>query len=272
LLEHKIAEGETEGKANAVKLLWAWEGEKARPFLQGRLEQEKSKKVTKAIEEALASSLPASAAPQRLPELAPLPPIPSPAPLGSETEQAWEACFQKVNAAIAKMSASQTGRGHIIKPISPDVMKKAFASLQTGAGKDRLLEPLFPFSWQREVSDPIAEFWTRPELLLVHLIRFLHMVGGLRADMPEHHHILSYGNWVEKLLPAFRRTHPQIGLRELAATWGLDYKYMGRALLRSYWEIAAPFGLPPAQVWPYWAENLDLLEEAFAPASTGGFM
>jgi hypothetical protein len=273
LLEHAIAEGGAEGKAVAVKLLWAWEGEKARPFLQGRLAEEKSKKVLKVIEETLATAPPANApAPQHLPELPPLAPIPSHAPLGPETEQAWEVCFQKVNAAIAKMSAGQTGRGRGAKTVLPDVIKKSFALLQTGAGKERILEDLFHFSWRREASDPIVEFWQRPELLLVHLVRFLYLVGGLRADMPQEHHIVSYGSWLEKLLPAFRRAHPEIGLRDLSATWGLDPKHIGRCLLRSYWEMAAPFGLPPAQIWPYWAENLDLLEEAFAPASTGGFM
>jgi hypothetical protein len=278
LVERKVLEGSNEEKAVAVQLLWAWEGEKVRPFLQGRLADEKSKKVLRVIEDTLAiATVAKSSAPQQMPELPPLAPIPSHAPLGSETEAAWQACFQKVNAAISKRNANQAGKphGHATKTISPDVVTKCFALLQTGSNKDRILHELFPFGWQKEFCDPLAEFWQRPELLLVHFVRFLFQIGGLRTDMANKYQVLSYGYWLEKLLPAYRRTHPEVGLRELSANFasaGLDSKHIGSCVLKNYLEVPAPLGLPPAQVWPYWVENLDLLEEAFAPPSTGGYM
>src|SRR5262249_44129927 len=191
-----------------------------------------------------------SSAPQQMPELPPLAPIPSQVPLGPETEAAWQACFQKVNAAIAKMNANQAGKQHgqASKPISPDIVKKSFALLQTGANKDRLLEALFYFGGQKETSEPFVEFWQRPELLLVHFVRFLFQVGGLRTDSAQHYQVLSYGYWLEKLLPAYRRTHPEVGLRELSANFtaaGLDPKHVGSCILKNYFEASAPLGLPP---------------------------
>jgi hypothetical protein len=277
-VERKVAEGSTEEKAVAVKLLWTWEGERARPFLEGRLVEEKSKKILRVIEDALAIATPGKpSALQALPELPSLPAIHSRAPLGPETEAAWQTCFQKVNTAIAKINTAQANTRHSrsINPVSADLVNKSFALLQTGASNDRILENLFHLLSQKEFSDPLAEFWQRPDLLLVHLVRFLFQIGGLRTDMANNYHVLSYGYWLEKLLPAFRRTHPEVGLRELSANFtaaGLDPKHIGKSILTNFLEVPAPLNLPPAQVWPYWSENLDLLEEAFAPPSTVGFM
>lgn len=276
LIERKVVEGTNEEKAYAIELLWTWDGEKARPFLQGRLTEEKNKKVLRVIEDTLAAaaSSSASAATATL-ELPPIAPMTSNAPLGPETERAWRECFQKVNAAIVKFNASQAGKQHAraMKQVSGDAVSKTFALMQAGGGGS-ILNDLFHVSWQRELSDPFREFWQRPELNLVHLVRFLIHLGALRTDRQQDRQILSYGYWLETLLPFFRRTHPDAGLRELGAAFtvaGLDARRIGAGLLQSYQENPAPLGLPPSQIWPYWAENLNLLEQAFAP-SVGGYM
>jgi hypothetical protein len=277
LVERKIVEGTNEEKVLAVELLWAWEGEAARPYLQGRMAEEKNRKVLRVMEEALAVT--ATASPPRAAESLELPPLdaaPAHAPLGPETERAWQECFQKVNAAIARFNASQVGKQHprTMKPVSADAIHKTFVSMQAGERAEGILSDLFSALWQREVSDPIRDFWQRPELTLVHLVRFLIHLGALRADRDHDRGIFSYGYWLEELIPVFRRTHPEAGLRELGAAFtaaGLDAGRIGFGLLKSYHEKPSPLGLPPERIWPYWAENLDMLDQAFAP-STGGYM
>ena len=168
-LELRITSGTNAERALAVPLLWQWNGEAARAFLEQRLAGEKSRSVLQAIQDALAASpqAPAPVVPDdalALPELAPVPPA---APLGPEAERAWQEFFS-----------------------------------------------------------------------------------------------------LDVLFSVYRRDHPKAGLRELAASLvlaGHDASCIGQSLLGSYWEAARPFGLPPSDVWPYWAEHLELLEEAFAP-------
>ncbi|HAB18526.1 MAG TPA: hypothetical protein DCE44_19055, partial [Verrucomicrobiales bacterium] len=277
LLERKVAKGTNEERALAVGLLWAWEGEKARTFLQGRLGEEKNKKVLQAIEDALAVAAPPAEPPAKATlDLPPLAPVLTHAPLGSETERAWQECFRRVNAALAKSATGQpTGyRPGGLSPVSAGAIQKAFLAIQREGKTEPVLGGLLHASWMKEVCEPIKEFWQRPELSLVHLVRFLIHVGALQTDRQQDRQILSYGYWLETLLPAFRRTRPDIGLRELGAAFtaaGLDARRIGTGLLQSFQENSAPFGLSPAAIWPYWAENLDLLEQAFLPP-TGGYM
>jgi hypothetical protein len=277
LIERKVVEGTNEERALGVQLLWAWDGETTREFLQGRLKEEKNKKVLRAIEDLLAApatpSAPVANVTMQLPAL---PPMPTHVPLGPETERAWQECFQKVNAAIASCNASQTGKQHphVMKPVSSNAIRKSFALMQTDGKNEAVLNDLFHTAWQREASNPIREFWQRPELSLVHLVRFLIHIGSLRTEQQHDRGILSYGNWLEQLMPAFRRTHPDSGLRELGAAFtvaGLDSVRIGVGVLRNYHETPATLGLPPAQIWPYWAEHMEMLEQAFMPGS-GVFM
>lgn len=277
LIDRKIFEGTNDEKALAVELLWVLEGEKARAFLQGRLDEEKNKKVVRTIEEKLAAAAPA-VAPRVTPslELRPLAPMPSHAPLGPDTERAWQECFQKVNAAITQHNAAQAGKPHphALKPVSIDEIQKSFERIQIGGKNDPIFGELSYAAWNREISDAIKEFWQRPELNLVHLVRFLIHLAALRSGVREDDRYFLYSQWMQVLFPIFSRTHPETGLRELAAaftTVGLDSRRLGFAILNSHLETAAPLSLPNEKLWTYWADNLDLLEQAFAPPS-GNYM
>ncbi|HEY2082263.1 MAG TPA: DUF4132 domain-containing protein [Verrucomicrobiae bacterium] len=276
LVERAIMEGANEEKLLAVELLWSWEGEAARAFLESRLAGEKNKKVLRAIEDKLAAAVQATAPAAATLELPPLPPMPSHAPLGPETEAAWQQCFQKINDAITKLNAGQAGKkyGPVFKHAPASALEKSFALMQAGEAQEGILKDIFNIFGQRELIEPIREFWQRPELNLLHLVRFFIHLGVLRIERHDDRGIFSYGYWMEQLMPVFRRAHPDVGLRELGAAFtaaGLDPRRIGIGLLQSYREYLAPFGLPPAQIWPYWAENLDLLEQGFVP-TTGGFM
>ena len=275
LMEAKAAGGENEERAEAARILWRWDKEKARAFFGARLEQEKNKKVLGVLRELLDSESPAKGieTPSEL-TLPPLTPVPERVPLGPETEQAWEECFQKVNAAIGQfLAGKRTGfySSHIaVLPV--DSVRNGFKMLQGEAE----VEPVFGDAgfFSMHMMESYAPFWQRPELALVHLVRFFLEVGAIRPDEDVRDRFLGYGSWLERLLPVYFSTHAQVGLRDLAAAFGaagLEPRRVGRAILEDYRDPAPPLGIPPAQIWPYWAENLDLLENAFAGAS-GDFM
>ncbi len=276
LIEGKALRGSNDERPLAVALLWTWYGEEARQFLQSTLKDEKNKKVIRAIEDVLATAA-VEAGPQAVEstfELPPLRPVPAHAPLGADTERAWQECFRNVNAAIARFNAGLASQpNHMVaKQVSADAVHRSFALMQVGGKNQDLLKELFHISWRRELSDPIRVFWQRPELSLIHLVRFLILLGALRGDRQHDRGVFSYGYWLEQLMPLFRRAHPEAGLRELGAAFsaaGLDAQRIGAGILRNYQEMPAPLGLPSERIWPYWAENMDLLQQAFEPSADG---
>jgi HEAT repeat protein len=275
LLEHKLVEGSNEEKPLAVALLWSLIGEDSRPFLTERLGVEKGKKTVRAIQEALEL-------PEKSPEVkeekieASLDFSSLDLSLDRETEHAWLECFKEFNSAVSKFNASQAGRphAHALELVPPGDVRKGFEQLQAGATPVCMFRKLPYLWWRKELAGAFLEFWRRPELNLVHLIRFLMSVGGLKSDADHHSTVLSYGHWLETLFPACRSAHPELGLRELGAAFracGLDPKRIGSTLLQSFQPTRSPLGLPPEGIWPYWAENLDLLEQAFGAVS-GDYM
>lgn len=275
LLEKMLIAGQNEQRVIAAKLLWAWDENSARSVLEARLSKEKSKNVSQAIHALL--DRPNMKNPQlTVTELA-LPfltPIPDHNPLGAETENAWHDCFEKVNGGINQLKAKQT-RQYFgkLKPVGWDLVERAFRVLQQVNTEDKqLLKHLVYAGWYKEVADPFGVFWSRPELQSIHLVRFLVQVGALRAGNGHDRKTKSYGSWMEKLFPIFHRAHPQVGLRELAFAFqaaGLDPDSIGEALLASFQTETLPLELPPAKVWPYWAEHLNLLEKAFEAPGQG---
>ena len=274
-LERKITKGSTEERVLAVKLLWTWQGERAQGFLQNRLAGELNQKVLRTIAEALAVTVAGAPSTNRSLALPPLPPIPEHLPLGPETERAWMLCFEQINATIARLLAGPSPRyhGNELKPVALADIRRGFAMLQGGETKTVFLGLAY-FGMNKEYQKSLVEFWQRPELHPAHLIRFLVMVGSLRRGDQQDQRVLSYGYWMESLMPIYRRSHPEVGLRELGAAFpaaGLTSGRLGGGLLGSYQEQHAPFGLPPNLVWPYWAEHLDVLANALEPLS-GDFM
>jgi hypothetical protein len=277
-IERKIVSGTNDEKVLAVALLWDWERENARGFLQGRLAEEKNRKVLHAIEDALAVTKPVSAPARNATlELPPFAPIAAHAPLGPETEAAWEECFQKVNAGIAKVNAGQAGKPHAqtIAPVAPAAVRRSFALMQSGSAENKVIFASLTYgACHPEAGEPIRQFWQRPELRLIHLVRFLVHLGWLRSASEGQWGDSPFSYWSGNLISVFQRAHPDAGLRELGAAFtaaGLDARRIGLGLLQSYFESPTPFGLPPTRIWPYWAEHMDLVEQALAPLS-GDFM
>src|SRR5689334_14945428 len=108
-------------------------------------------------------------------------------PLGTDTERAWQECFQIVNAALARNS-------HGARPISTPAIQQAFAAMQREGRIEPLLGSLAYAAWQKDLADAIRQFWARPELKLVHLVRFVLLAGQLRGD-----YAVGYSHWLETL-------------------------------------------------------------------------
>ena len=274
LLEQKIRAGEPEERSLAARLFWKLEGENGRAFLSGQLASEKNKKVGETIQELIAAPLPELGGSEDALQLPELLAIPDVLPLSRETETAWRECFDQVNRLIGRLMQEKSPHLHRrnLTTLPPELIDRAFRSLQ---GPDRveslLANSLIGVQVGREVTEAFKAFWQQSELDTVHYVRFLILIGVLRYERSA---FQAYGPWVETLFRAFRRTHPDVGLRELGAAYaavGLDAGRIGENMLARFSSSRTPFGLAPEQIWPYWAEHLDLLERAFSPAA-GDFL
>src|SRR6185503_6631807 len=137
----------------------------------------------------------------------------------------------KINVAIARMPGGNSAHyARDLKPIPAEAITLAFAKLQGGDETRPVLDDLFSSGWQNEINGPLKVFWQRPELQMIHLVRFLIQLGALKSDREHDRRVLSYGFWLETLLPVYHRMHPEVGLRELGAAFaaaGLDPRRIG---------------------------------------------
>ncbi|MDQ3625354.1 MAG: DUF4132 domain-containing protein, partial [Verrucomicrobiota bacterium] len=115
-------------------------------------------------------------------------------------------------------------------------------------------------------AEALRRFWKTPELSLVHLLRFCLLDGAFTDRHDPFRPIIP--KKFTRFLESFRETHPGVGLREVAAAFsavGLDPELPGRAQFSRNDEN--PLAWSAEEVWPYWAEHLDLLGEYFQPPS-----
>lgn len=274
LLEEKIRNGENEERVNAAQLLWRWEGSKARVFLEAHLGVEKNKKVIGAIRELIdvPAEKPADVPADDALLLPALGPIPDRVPLGAETEKAWQECFEQVNCGIMQVLATNKRfPPKNLKTVSGAVVRQAFGEL-AGGKCGSTLQDIGSGVGFKEVYEPLTKYWQRPELQPVHLVRFFVQTGLLQLVDDGNRYYL-FVHWLEVLLAAYYKAHPEFGLRELGVAFaaaGLDPARIGKGLLSRYGS-ARGYGLSRERIWPYWMEHLEVLENAFGPAP-GDFM
>jgi hypothetical protein len=273
LIEAAILDGETSVRAAAVRLYARWEGDKARPFMDKLIPLEKNKKVMEALREAIAVPPAKSNSTGQDSPVNDIAKASTETLEDGETEKAWQECFNQINAGIPRVLArnSQGYYDRDLKIVDAGTINKAFSALSESEVLP-VLNNLFYSAWHKEISEPFKVFWQRPELQPIHLVRFLIQVGALKPRKAGDRPILFFGNWAEILIPAYRQTHPEVGLRELGAAFsasGLDPASIGEGLLSRYHGGGAVCGIPSAQIWPYWVEHLKLLEDALLPGSTG---
>jgi hypothetical protein len=160
--------------------------------------------------------------------------------------------------------------------VPPDVQKQIgvtvddrqesfFALLQTlvldGSPVPKVAMPERDESWS-----PFVKFLSRPEIRPIHFVRLLLILNGIvKASFGDDPYVP--GRKFELLLNHYHETHPY-GLREVALAFksvGLDETLIGRQQLKA-WDHN-PFAWEADAIWPYWAEHLDLLDQALQPTT-----
>src|SRR5262249_28091598 len=111
----------------------------------------------------------------------------------------------------------------------------------------------------------LYDFAAHPRFELVHLVRWCLLAVAQPGGGAQWRWKLSH-MWREPLLRYQKARKKPIDLRELAAvfqTVGLEEQVIGELLIEQCKYLPAPFLLSdPNAIWPYFAERLDLLEEA----------
>jgi hypothetical protein len=282
LLEARAREGDGETREHAVVLLWRIEGEAVRALLQERLEQESSKKVRQKLEEMLTSSASAPGhaatttveASALVPELA-LPVIAEldpAAPLGDELRALIAATLERWNNAAEKSYKSlKAARNRYARaPASFDDRRVARICEHLEHWRYRSSakpEHVQLGYWGVEDTQFIRPVLEHPEFRTIHFVRLLVLLNVVTTETGKHlPDQLRIGWGFERYARLFRRGRtPALSLRELAAAFraaGFDDACIGWARLTSTrWNRRLVWA--PAEVWPYFAERIAILEEAF---------
>src|SRR5262249_11470828 len=148
-------------------------------------------------------------------------------------------------------------QNHVLTP-----EEKASQRVRGAQGSNALLAPI---DWSDGAWKPIKAFLTRPELKLIHAIRFLYLVGMIDPTRERADWMLGWK--FGELLDHYRKSHAPFDLRELAAaftTFGMDSRAVGERRLGYSWGTPS-FHWEESAIWPYFSENLDLLTAAFQP-------
>jgi hypothetical protein len=250
-------------RIHAARFLWRLAGESARPFLESRLAEEKTKRVEKAIRELLPPE--EDGTPPEL-VLPPLEEVPAIAPLSSEARAALRSCLERVEAELIKLRDAGMEVGEDWKePGRCDA--DAFAIALEGLNvPDASGVPLLELPrWVHSVSKPINDFCARPDVSMIHVVRLAVTLGRIQLAGEEEDTLDYLSNM---MISEHQRAHPPgLSLRELGAVFravGLDPRLPGATLLRGWTPHASSFGTKPETVWHYFLEHLDLLQSALA--------
>ncbi len=276
-LRSKAEEGTAGERDHAVRLLWKLDEVAARPFLEERRRQDKSKKVRQTLDQLLAgpAASPAAGGADAVSfDLPPVPEIDADAPLPDETRDALRQLCTEWSAAAAGRYRKGKERGHSYLQRPPTLSRRhadrAFRQLGNWVrgkpGKPIELRPRW--GWDGgDFNQRIKTFIERPELGIVHFARLLVLLRSIEPDWsPKQPLHQAFQPHLDHYARLYRKSHPPaFGLRELAAALGaigVDDHLLGWARLRGarwwsafHWEAEA--------VWPYFAERLEILEEVF---------
>ena len=277
LLEQVAGGGERTAREHAVRLLGRFYGAAVRPVLERIAESEKSE----AVRDVIAGVLKEVDAGHPAAEVLLLePPAETPIALHPPVTPALRGCLQRLfdeyNEHVVKHNADLAAPNAANRHIYP---RKKLPALDGGDLYDtcRLLEKGGPL---REVfaktltasnllwgdaKGTYRAWLEHPDCQLIHVVRFLVMIGSIRAPVGHSTGI----EWRVNLhIELFRRSHtPKVTLCALAeAIRAVDLPddILTRTVLESYFSI---FDWEPEAVWPFFLNKTDLLEQAFDPAA-----
>ena len=276
IIEHFLKTGNASERFYAIKLLWKTAGEECRDVLERRMQEDKSKKVKNEIENILQfEAAPASGDRTQAADPAPssetfdLSPVTIPeafSPLPTEIKGLLEKAIIRHNQESTANWQRQPPQNRSKYPGTIDLKKtnKAFELLQSltidkSTQLNKIQNILQPRFYDDKSLGGFFELILRPEIELIHLVRLLVLMDFIQP-----------GNGISfqglYCLNTFRRNcMPELDLRQLAAVFtviGLDERILVAAVLfRSSWHSTLEWG--PKAFWPFFAENLDFMEEAF---------
>ncbi len=281
LLERHAREGDNETRGIAVQSCHRIFGDEAREFLRERRAEEKAKKVIGILDDILRTPEPEADAASLVDDwaLPPLQPVSLDAPLDESLRNDLRACLEKAYAealAAYERIKHQRWAGKFEASYSEDLVDAVFEELQYGTRRrKRSVRIPGAQSW-REGTKRILEFPIHPSFTPLHLVRWCVIWTG----QPNERYWFSR---CSASFAAYSKIHPRPGLREVAAIFealGYDANFIGRAYLGQYNSAysarVALFQQPPEGIWPYFAERLQLFEEALgaviSETTTTGYM
>lgn len=192
---------------------------------------------------------------------------PSDSALGAETKEAFFRCL--ADAQRAMFAACSHVPPDVQKQIGvkvDDRQESFFALLQKLVLDGSQPVPKVAVPERDESWSPFVKFLSHPEIRPIHFVRLLLLLNGIvKASFGDDPYV--FGRKFELLLNHYHQTHPY-GLRELALAFksvGLDETLIGRQQLKA-WDHN-PFAWEADAIWPYWAEHLDLLDQALQPTT-----
>jgi len=267
LLETHAEKGSADERYHAVRLLTRVGGEGERAFLEQRVASEKSAKVAEAIKAALShtSSQQATATVDDY-GLPAIPEVNVHAPLDkqllSELRSRLQESEQKTAEAFSRNPYATPGNRTRVRPETAD---RLFELLQKLVVKDGETFPLFEHS-QGVDRHLYTTFPIPAQFQLIHVVRWCLLLNTGPGGTLGEANPWSLYQWRSALLSYQKMQKKAIDLREVAAVFraiGLDDRFFGRHILGSNRYVSSPFlQLDSNGVWPYFAENLHLLEEA----------
>jgi hypothetical protein len=278
-LKQASEHGKAAERFNAINLLETLKPEDLKTFLEQRKEQEKSDKVRGAIEKILTVPIaPEEVKPKQELQLPPLPAISLEAPLPDHVYEAFKQMIKECDQAVAEyvermkeMPYSGYSEGkNKFKPTSGQQIEQLWQVLQSGKAKSCYSKSYitsFRYAAQNIGGKSILGFLATPELELIHLVRFLLILDELsvHSDHPY------FGYHCLKYLNHYRNSHStSFGFRELANVLkllGLESDPIRHEMRENYHQrnVKAILKWGNDALWPYFAENIDILTDIFTP-------
>lgn len=267
-LEQRAEQGTSDERYHAVRLLARHGGESARSFLSQRLESEKSPRIIEALRNACSSPADVAIAPAEdfgLPKVAA---VPAHAPLDKQVLDDLCTCLAEYEQQVTREIAANKYWGQFQKrtPVGTRTAEKLYFLLETFVVKDgehwSYIDP--PHMGNSYLM--LQNFAAHPKFKLIHMVRWCLLISGHTKAETRHDwsgFSLNY-RW-RTTFAAYQKARKQpIDLRELAAvfrTVGLSDRIIGEQLLHSNRYAISPLRRGSV-IWPYFAERLELLEEA----------
>ncbi|HUO15203.1 MAG TPA: DUF4132 domain-containing protein [Verrucomicrobiae bacterium] len=274
-LEAKATKGTSDERYNAVRLLARLGGDKIRPFLEERLKVEKASKVAETLQDVLNGSRSkqgsdAADGPEVF-GLSPSPPVAVKAPLDPAVFDELRACIDEYERkAEEEHSRNEWAKKNNYKfvPLPPDTAVRLFKELQELQVTGDKQWPNLHHSYSGNNFQMLQKFAAHPAFELIHLVRWCLLLSGRTKDprTGTWQHWSIRHSWGRPFQLYQKSRKRPIDLRELAAVLKairLEETLIGDEICQHFYGPRLFSFNDPETVWPYFAEHMFLLAEAF---------